>query len=398
MNALRSEYNTLPEVVGELEFPPQIAFIDSTIRSLQMGVAGSRHTTRDLVDIGKAISALGVRELILHLGWKGGVQACEGLAAAGVEAKVVAVYLTGDPDWRKWVDLAAHSGANELNVASLTDPDLIRRVADSAREKGMTISYTFGIGEFTHDEVIRLCRLLTEHEFQSIAFHDTFFRFGLHPEAAKHFFRAVKRATPECPPLYIHLSDFYGHATMTSIAALAAGATGVDTAINGVGHHVGHVPLAEVVIALEVLYGIDTRIKLDSLRQVSLLVRERTGIPVPIWTPVVGDFVFVKDGLYWAAEADLPSERRQVSGFPFSPSFVGSDEHIIWSDKTATKASIEKKLSMMGLRCGPDAVDKIVERLEDRLRRVTTFPNWLLDAEFEELCREVLTQSSASAR
>lgn len=391
-----SEYNHAPQVLEALDFAKDVYIVDSTIRSLQSGISGSRHSVQDLVEIGKALDDLGVRELIVNLSWKGGVEVCERLAQENLNAKLVGTFRVRHPLWRKWAEDGIRAGVDEICFESAPDAEHLGRAADLVQSQGKQVSHAFA-ERYTYQEVIDLCRDGVRYGYQSQSLHDSFFCFGIVPEAMKHLISSIRTDVPQCPPLYVHLSNFYGNATMTAVAALTAGATAADVCMNGIGHHCGHISLAELVMVLEGLYGVRTGIKLEKLRQVSLLVQERSGVPVPPTGPVVGDYAFLTDGAYWAAEANVPYEERVHAWFPFRPEVIGGKEQVIWSEKTITTDSVRLKLAAMGIY-GTDAdIELIINRLTQILARKTDYPNWLTDAEFEGLVRSLMLESQARA-
>lgn len=384
-----SEYNVAPQVVETLSFAPDVYIVDSTIRSLQSGNSGSRHTARDLIDIGIALGRLGVRELIVNLSWKDGLAVCEGLAGAALQARVVGTFRARHPLAEQWAHDGIAAGADEICFESCHDSEHLRRLADPVRGRDRRVSHAFAEA-YTHEEVVDLCHQGVMLGLQSQSFHDSFFRFGLTPEGAKHFYRSILADVAQCPPLYIHLSNFYGNATMTAVAAITAGATAADVCLHGIGHHCGHISLAEITMVLEALYGVRTGIRLERLRETSVLVRERTGVPLLLPSPVVGDFAFMLDGAYWAAEAHLPYEERIHAKFPVPPGLVGNTEQVIWSERTITPDSVKAKLGVMGIPV-TDVNDALVERIVFGLRAalelLPRYPKWLPDSEFEEICR-----------
>jgi isopropylmalate/homocitrate/citramalate synthase len=231
--------------------------------------------------------------------------------------------------------------------------------------------------------VIALCRRAGELGYRSLSFTDTFFRFGITPEGLTHLIRAVRTAVPESPPLYIHLSNLYGNATMTAVAALAAGATAPDVSMNGIGHHGGH-----TFMVLEALYGIRTGIRLDRLREVALLVSGKTGIPLPPTSPLMGAHAFVVDGPTWVAEG----KRAGTTGhgaFPFDPIAIGNLTQVVWSERTMTPDAVRGRLAASGLPTGERVIAAVIGGARGALHARTDYPHWLADAEFEALCREV---------
>ena len=58
--------------------------------------------------------------------------------------------------------------------------------------------------------------------------------------------------------LEMHAHDDFGLATANTLAAVAGGATHINTTVNGLGERAGNAPLEECVLALKHLHGIDT--------------------------------------------------------------------------------------------------------------------------------------------
>jgi isopropylmalate/homocitrate/citramalate synthase len=381
------EFNRKAEVLDDLEFPREIYLVDSTIRSLQSGISGSRHTAQDLVDIGVALSELGVRELIINVTWRDGLQTIAGLKRQRPTARLVATLRARRSDWRELIARCGEAGADEVCIESAVDAAGLRSVADVAHNHRMDVSHGFA-ETYTYEEVVTVLRAGIDAGCKSQSFHDSFFRLAISPEAMKSFIRSVRHDVDGLPPLYVHLSNFFGQATMTSVAALTAGATAVDVCANGTGHHCGHTSLAEVALVVESLYGRKIGIDLERLHDVSVLLQERTGVPILAWQPVVGEFAFMGDAAYWAAEANVPFADRVHATFPINPVLVGAQERVVWNDRTLTTDAVAQKVSTLGLRPLSDAaLGRVIGALRARLESVETFPNWLTDDEFVLLLR-----------
>ncbi len=385
-----SGYNELPEVRKVLNIPEKVYLVDSTIRSLQSGVSGGRFTVRDLVEIGKALDGLGVKELIINLSWKNGLEVVRGLAQENLKSKIVGTFWAWDPSWTKWTEEGIKAGVDEICFESAPDGQSLRKAADIVRNNRKTVSHAFG-KIYSYQQVVDLCREGVKCECQSQSFHDGFFRFAVTPEAVQYLIKSIKKDVKRCPPLYVHFSNFFGQATMTSAAAIVAGATAVDVCMNGIGHHCGHTSLAEIALVLEVLYGVRTGIRLEKLKEVSRLVQKKSNIPVPFTAPIMGDFSFIIDGAFWATEAHLPYARRLLAKSPFPPDLVGTKDRIIWSDKTATPESLRVKLASMNLRFDEQDVKRVLVELKKVLHEKKEYPNWISDSELRRLCKEILS-------
>jgi len=104
--------------------------------------------------------------------------------------------------------------------------------------------------------------------------------------------------------LEIHAHNDLGLATANTLSAVRAGATHINTTVNGLGERAGNAPLEESVVALKQLYSIDTGVNTLCLPSISALVEAASGRPVAANKSIVGSGVFTHeagihvDGLY----------------------------------------------------------------------------------------------------
>ena len=97
------------------------------------------------------------------------------------------------------------------------------------------------------------------------------------PEAIRFLVRFMDEAGGI--PIEVHCHNDFGLATANTLAGVLAGARYVSATVNGVGERSGNAALEEVVVALAVLYGIDTGVRLDGLTEISRLVEAHSGVP-----------------------------------------------------------------------------------------------------------------------
>ncbi|MDD5059383.1 MAG: homocitrate synthase [Sideroxydans sp.] len=93
----------------------------------------------------------------------------------------------------------------------------------------------------------------------------------------------------------MHAHDDMGLATANSLAAAVAGATHINTTVNGLGERAGNAPLEEVAHGLKKLYGMHTGIDLTHFPALSKLVASASGRPVPWQKSIVGAGVFTHE-------------------------------------------------------------------------------------------------------
>ncbi len=90
----------------------------------------------------------------------------------------------------------------------------------------------------------------------------------------------------------MHAHDDLGLATANTLAAAVAGATHVNTTVNGLGERAGNAALEEVVVGLKQLYGIDTGIDLRNFTQLSNQVAAASGDTIGSRKSLIGRDVF----------------------------------------------------------------------------------------------------------
>ena len=113
--------------------------------------------------------------------------------------------------------------------------------------------------------------------------------------------------------LGFHAHNDFGLATANTFAAIEAGATSVDTTINGLGERAGNAPLAEVVAGTRFLLGRKTGVKLDNLKSLSDLLDYETGVPGNRFRPITGADTFSHtSGIHCAAMERDPLSYQPV--------------------------------------------------------------------------------------
>lgn len=125
--------------------------------------------------------------------------------------------------------------------------------------------------------------------------------------------------------LEMHAHNDLGLATANTLAAIRAGASHVNTTVNGLGERAGNAPLEEVVMALRHLYGIETAIDTLHFPRVSQLVADASGRPVPPNKSIVGEAVFTHEsGIHVDGLIKNPHNYES-----FSPTEVGREHRTV---------------------------------------------------------------------
>jgi len=93
----------------------------------------------------------------------------------------------------------------------------------------------------------------------------------------------------------MHAHDDLGLATANTMAAAVAGATHVNTTVNGLGERAGNAALEEVVVGLENLYGFDVGVNLTNFSDVANKVASASGRPIPWQKSLTGEGVYTHE-------------------------------------------------------------------------------------------------------
>ena len=185
-------------------------------------------------------------------------------------------------------------------------------------------------------------------------------------------------------PMATHCHSDFGLATACTIASLKAGADSAHVTVNGLGERTGNTDLAELGIALHGLYGVQTNLKLERLRDLSKLVERHSRVKVSAQKPVVGDLAFSREsGL---AVAQLLAYPPSVEGY--DPSVVGRQREIALGKKSGRK-SIEYALEKIGAASvPPETIDLLlaeVKRLGSEKRACVDFD------EFRSIVKKIVS-------
>jgi homocitrate synthase NifV len=91
-------------------------------------------------------------------------------------------------------------------------------------------------------------------------------------------------------PIFFHGHNDLGLATANALAAVRAGADGLDVTVNGLGDRAGNASLEQVALALH-LGGVQTGVALKNLKTMCGMIEKESGVPLSKLAPVVGEFV-----------------------------------------------------------------------------------------------------------
>jgi len=267
-----------------------------------------------------------------------------------------------------------------LGVTRETMLERIRSAVSFAVSQGIKVAF-FGVDSTRADlEFVRVAyESAVEAGAAEVVVVDT---LGIaSPEAAAFLVNEVVERLHYEVPVHWHGHDDFGLATAAAVAAVQAGATWV----NGMGERAGNADLVEVALALEALYGIPTRLKLEQARELSQLVQRLARTPLPPWKAVTGENLFIRESGAVAAQFHDPPAIE-----PYASELVGASRGIVLGKKSGLD-SIRIKAKELGL----DVPEERYAELLDAVKQAGTRKRGIVaDAEFSRLANRIREEPS----
>ncbi|MEM4004365.1 MAG: hypothetical protein QXM43_01875, partial [Desulfurococcaceae archaeon] len=389
-----SQYNY--EALKSLETPKKVTVHDTTLRDGEQQ-PGLVFRKEEKLEIALALDEAGVDfiEAGMPAVSSEDFEAVKEIARQGLKAKVMAFVRCLKED----VDLALKTEVPGLVMELPSSEHIIRyaykwpvekalararEALEYAKQHGLYVKF-FTI-DATRSDMDFLRKVVENvHDLMDVlVVADT---FGvMHPLAVGYFIEKLKEFVRK--PIEIHAHNDFGLAVANSMFAIIKGASGVHVTVNGIGERSGNASLEETVLALELLLGVKTGIKLEKLYALSKLVEKYSGVTLPPNKPVVGDNVTrIESGIiadWWLNVKDV----RPVEILPYLPSLVGRNQDItLLLGKKSGKGTIIEKLKEMNLTYDETLVARILgEVKKEAIRRKRP----LTDDEFKEIVARVL--------
>ncbi len=353
--------------------------LDTTLRDGEQ-TPGVSLSVEQKIMIADALDQLGVDiiEAGTAIASKGEFEAIKKISESGLNAEICSFGRIKFED----IDAAADANADSIfMVAPSSDihisskfpgkskEDVIEmsvQAIEYAKERGLIVE--FGGEDASRADfnfIIRLYENAIDAKADRLTFTDTVGVFT--PEKAYETMKKLKERFSV--PIAFHGHDDFGMATANTVFAVKGGADEIHVSMNGLGERAGNAALEEVVMALEFLYGIKTKIKKERIYPTSQLVEKLTMVKVPPNKPIVGENAFRHEsGIHTSALL------RDTSSYePISPEVIGRKRSIILG-KHAGRASVEAIMKELGYKATKEQMREILKRIKDigdRGKRVT---------------------------
>ena len=153
----------------------------------------------------------------------------------------------------------------------------------------------------------------------------------------------------------MHTHDDFGMATANALAGIKAGATYVNTTVNGLGERAGNAALEEVVMALKYLGKVDVGLHTSRFRELSEYVAAASARTIPAWKSIVGTNVF-------AHESGIHADgviKNPLNYEAFAPEDVGLERQIVVGKHSGSR-TIYRKFQEFGLELTQEDCDGVL--------------------------------------
>jgi len=320
---------------------------DTTLRDGEQ-TAGVVFANPEKIQIAKLLAEIGVHQIEAGIPAMGGdeKEAIRAIVELGLPCSILGWNRAVVSDVQHSLDCGVDAVAisisssdihirNKLRKSREWVLDAVKRSVDFARDHGLYVSVNAEDASRSDPEfLVMFARVAKERGADRLRYCDTVGMmdpFGTYEQ--------VKMLIDEVGlPIEMHTHNDFGMATANALAGIRAGATYVNTTVNGLGERAGNAALEEVVMALKYLDRQDVGIDTTRLRELAEYVSQASGRFLPTWKAIVGDQIFTHES---GIHADgVLKDPRNYEAFP--PEAVGLTRQLIIGKHSGSAALLHK--------------------------------------------------------
>jgi isopropylmalate/homocitrate/citramalate synthase len=336
------------QTAGLRRFAQPIVFWDETLRDGEQ-MPGVHFTPAEKLRIAERLSDLGVSVIDAGIPVISPEEAesVRRIADAGLKAEILASARTVPSD----IDAVIKSGARQIGLfiaasnvhlqhkLRMTQAEVVEaavRGVEQAKSAGLFVAFvTEDTTRAPFDFVTELYKKVKEAGADRLVIADT---VGVMTPLTFRWYLEEFRRRVEPKDWAVHCHNDFGLAVANTLTALEVGVTSPHVCVNGLGERAGNACLEEVAMGLELLYGVETGLRTEFFFELSRLVEELSGVPIPANKAITGYNSF-------SHEAGIHTHgvlAHTLTYEPLQPELVGRRRRMILGKHTGKAALVEK--------------------------------------------------------
>lgn len=185
------------------------------------------------------------------------------------------------------------------------------------------------------------------------------------PWTVQHMVRKYREWAGKDVVVSVHFHNDFGLATANTLAAVAAGASSVQVAMNGLGERFGNTPLDEVAVNLALNMNVKTDIQLEKLYPLSKKIEAMSKVKIAANKPVVGERGFMMgSGLVVDMLSKAEKFGMAKAFFPYTPELIGRPSYSVVYGKGVGSNMVGTLAESMGFEITEDQKRELTEMIK----------------------------------
>ena len=374
---------------SELTFPDDITIYDTTLRDGEQ-TPGVCFSFEDKMEIARKLDQFKIHQIeagfpIVSEKEKESVKA---IANEGFDAAILGLTRTKPEDIDAALDcdvdgIITFVGTSDIHLdhkMHITRQDAINlceTAVDYAKDHGLFVA--FSAEDATRTDIEFLKRIYGKaQECGADRVHIADTTGAITPQGIDYLVRELVKDVEI--DIAVHLHNDFGLAVINSITGVLAGAKAVSTTVNGIGERAGNASLEELIMAMKILYGKDYGFKTKYIKELSDLVANASGLPIPYNKPIVGNNVFRHEsGIHVDAVIEEP-----LCYEPYLPELVGQKRQLVLGKHSGCRA-VRAKLN----ECELDVSDEELIEIVRQVKKSREEGKYINDQVFKDIVKKI---------